>query len=132
MGASLQLIENNSLRAREDGYEILVRLNWYRSLPLSCVDSLHMSLDGEPVPAEQILFEINEHQYRLDELPERTEEFWFVQDSARLHVVQPGKVKAGETHQVEAEIAMRFPYIAIGPGKFLTTPTRCTLTQTAK
>ena len=59
------------------------------------------------------------------------EEFWFVQDSAVLRVSQPGGIVKGEPHVVEAEITLRFPYIPIGPGKFLTTPTKYATTQTA-
>lgn len=132
MGSAVKIIQDDSLRAVEDGYSVEVRLNWYRSLPISCVETLRLSLDGEAVQPEQILFEINDHAYRLAELPEKIEEFWFVQDSAVLHVQQPDKVALGETHTVEAEIALRFPYIQIGPTRFLTNTTRCTDTQTAK
>jgi hypothetical protein len=132
MGSAVKIIQDDSLRVVDDGYSVEVRLNWYRSLPISSVETLSLSLDGEEVQPERILFEINNHQYRLAELPEKVEEFWFVQDSAVLHVQQPGKVKAGESHQVEAEIALRFPYIQIGPTRFLTNTSRCTDTQIAK
>jgi hypothetical protein len=132
MGSAVQLIEENSLQAGNDGYEIQVRLNWYRSLPLSCVDSVSLSLDGSQVQPDQIYFAVNNHEYRLDELPEQIEEFWFVQDSARLRVHQLGKVAVGETHTIEAAIALRAPYIMIGPGKFLVNVTRCATVQTAK
>jgi hypothetical protein len=132
MGSAVKIIQDDSLRVVEDGYEIQVRLNWYRSLPISSVETLRLSLDGEPVQPNQILFEINNHQYRLEELSEQIEEFWFVQDSAHLHVRQPGKVAAGEAYTIEAEIALRFPYIQIGPDRFLTNISHCTETQTAK
>jgi hypothetical protein len=132
MGASVKLIKENSLRVVEDGYAFNVRLNWYRSLPLSSVDVLSVKLGGEQVPAEQIIFEINTHQYSLDELVKQYDEFWFVQDFARLHVRQPGKIQKGELHTIEAEISLRFPYMKIGPDKFLTNVTRWTSTQTAQ
>ncbi len=131
MGNQVKLIQDDSLRVREDGYEVRVRLNWYRSLPVSCVETVRLSLDGQPVPPERIRFEINQHQFTLDEMAEQVEEFWFVQDSAVLHVKAPGKVAAGETHSVQAEIALRFPYIMIGPGRFLTNTTTYSTTQTA-
>lgn len=131
MGAGLRIVEDNSLRATGDGYEVGVRLNWYRSLPVSCVEKVALSLDGQPVDPAAIRFEVNDKQFTLDEMKDYVEEFWFVQDTARLHVQQPGKVKPGEQHTVEAEIALRFPYIAVGPGKFLTIPTKCTTTQVA-
>ena len=131
MGASVKLIKEDSLRVEEDGFAFDVRLNWYRSLPLSSVDVLKVSIDGEQVPAGQILFEINDHQYPLDALANLFEEFWFVQDFARLHVRSKG-INPGETHTIEAEISLRFPYMMIGPGKFLTNVTTNGSTQVAQ
>jgi hypothetical protein len=123
MGAQVKLIREDSLRA--------VRLNWYRSLPLSSVDIISVKLDGEAVCSDQIMFEINGHQYSQAELLDHYEEFWFVQDFAVLHVRQPGKVNSGEKHTLEAEISLRFPYMQIGPGKFLTNVTQFKSTQVA-
>jgi hypothetical protein len=131
MGASVQLIRENSLRAVQDGFIFEVRLNWYRSLPLSSVDILSVKVNGEAAPVEQVLFEINGHRYSQAELWEKYEEFWFVQDFGVVHVRQPGLVKAGETYTLETEISLRFPYMSIGPGKFLTTVTRGVSTQVA-
>ncbi len=131
MGADVRILEDSSLKATTDGYEVGVRLNWYRSLPISCVEKLVLTLDGQPVDPGAIRFEVNGKQFSLPEMEEGVEEFWFVQDTARVRVKDPGKVKPGEEHTVEAEIALRFPYIAVGPGKFLTIPTRCTTTQVA-
>jgi hypothetical protein len=132
MGATVKLIVENSLRVLEDGYAFDVRLNWYRSLPLSSVDFLDVKLDGMQVPADQILFEINQHSYPLSELVERFDELWFVQDHARLHVHQPGKIHTGESHTLETEISLRFPYMPIGPGKFLTIATKYVSDQIAR
>ncbi len=132
MGADLRIVEDNSLRTGNDGYEVGVRLNWYRSLPISCVEKVSLTLDGQPVDPGAICFEVNGKQFTLQEMEEGVEEFWFVQDTARVHVQDSGKIKPGEEHTIEAEIALRFPYIAVGPGKFLTIPTRCKTTQVAR
>lgn len=132
MGAQVQLIRENSLRLVDDGYAFDVRLNWYRSLPLSSVEILSVKVDGNQVPLEQIVFEINNHQYSQAELLERFEEFWFVQDFATLRVRQPEKMNPGESHTLEAEISLRFPYMQIGPGKFLTNVTRHVSSQTVQ
>ena len=131
MGAAVPIVEDNSLRATDGGYEVQVRLNWYRSLPLSCIEKVHLSLDGQPVDAGLIRFGINDHQYKLDQLADRVEEFWFVQDSAKLRVQQPGKVAPGESHKIHVEIALRFPYIPIGPGRFLSSTSKYATTQVA-
>jgi len=125
------LIQDDSLRVIEGGYEVQVRLNWYRSLPLSSVEKVQLALDGKMVDPAQIRFGINGHEYRLEQLEDQVEEFWFIQDSAMLRVSQPGVVAKGDSHTIEAEITLRFPYIPIGPGKFLTTPTKYSTTQIA-
>jgi len=127
----VKIVEDNSLRATADGYQVEIRLNWYRSLPLSCIEEVRLSLDGQPVPPEEIRFAINGHEYKLDELPRLADEFWFVLDPAVLQVRDPGKVAAGQSHTVEAEVAFRAPYIVIGPGKFLTRTESYTTTQVA-
>ena len=131
MGSGVKIVQNDSLRVVEGGYEVQVRENWYRSLPLSSVEKVTLALDGKPVEPGKIRFGINGHEYRLEELAEQVEEFWFIQDSAMLHVLQPGAIAKGETHTIEAEITLRFPYIPVGPAKFLTIPTKCTTTQVA-
>jgi hypothetical protein len=131
MGAAVQIVEDNSLQATHEGYELGLRLNWYRSLPLSCIEKVALSLDGQPVEQAAMHLEINGRQFGIGDMQDEVEEFWFVQDTARLHVQQPGKVNPGEAHTIEVEIALRFPYIAVGPGRFLTIPTRFTTTQVA-
>jgi hypothetical protein len=131
MAAKFELIEKNSLRALPDGYEFLIHLNWYRSLPLSSVVKVQLKLDNEPVDPEQISFGINNYVYTLKELGNHYEEFWFVQDGARLIVNQPRKIALGETHTIWAEVSLRYPYIPIGPNQFLTTATQYSSTQVA-
>lgn len=119
MGANLRLIDPESFKATEDGYRLSVRLNWYRSLPISCIEDLKVSLDGKPVAPEAVRLDVNGKELTLAEAAEAVETYWFVQDGLGVHVLGAGQVKAGETHQVAIEYGMRAPYIAIGPGRFL-------------
>ena len=127
----LNLVDDNSLKATNNGYQLQVRLDWYRSLPLSCVEQVRLSLDGEQVDAQAITFGINGGEYRLDELAALTDQVWFVLDSATIRVEQPGQVTSGKSYTIEAEMALRAPYIAIGPGRFLTITSRYSTTQVA-
>lgn len=120
MKENIKLVEDGSLKATADGCEVRLRLKWYRSLPVSCIETLKMSLDGQPLDPSCLRFGVNGHQYKLEELADGVEEFWFIQDSAILSAVLPGKVSQVEAHKVNVEMAVRFPYIPIGPGKFLT------------
>ena len=101
-----QLIEG-PLRSTGDGYEVAVRFDWYRALPLSCF-SVALRVDGEAVPAGRLRFHVNDRDYALDELPELHDEFWFVLDAARLRVDGP---LAGGEHDVAVDLTVRIPYL---------------------
>jgi len=97
------------LRRTGDGYEVPLRFEWYRSLPLSSV-SLTLAVDGEPVPPERIRFHVNDSDYALDELPALHAEHWFVLDAARLRVATAEPIAAGE-HEIAVDLALRIPYL---------------------
>jgi hypothetical protein len=129
--SGVNVIEDDSLRATDSGFEIKLRFKWYRSLPLSCLQDLQLSVDGQPIDPDAIRFGINGHVYRLAELADKVEEFWFILDSAIVSVDRPRTVKPGESHQIGVAFGMRAPYIAIGPGKFLTVLNQQSTTQIA-
>lgn len=131
MPFAVPLIEENSLRSTADGFELKVRLNWYRSLPLSCVENIRLVIDGEEISTDALSFAINGHSYPVREFADKSGEYWYIQDSGVVQAQLPGKVAAGGSYTVEAEITIRAPYILIGPGKFLTMPTRYTTAQIA-
>jgi len=117
--SGINVIEDGSLRATESGFNIKLRFKWYRSLPLSCLEYLHLSLDGRPVDPSALSFGINGHKYRPADMVDLVEEFWFITDPATLDVDLPGAVRPGESHRLEVAFALRVPYILIGPGRFL-------------
>lgn len=131
MGFPINLIEQDSLKVTEDGFEVKARLLWYRSLPLSCVEKVSLAIDGEAIDPQAIRFGINDELYPLDKLEDLVDQTWFVQDPARLVVIQPGLVSKGQMVQIEAEIVLRAPYIMVGPDKFLTMPTKYSVPQVA-
>lgn len=78
MGFPMKLIEENSLRVTEDGFEVKARLMWYRSLPLSCVESISLAVDGEMIDSEAIRLGVNDELYALDKLNELVDRTWNV------------------------------------------------------
>lgn len=91
------------------GFEIGVRLPWYRSLPLSCVD-IRLAVDGEDVGEERIRLHANDRDYALGDLRDLWDEFWFVLDEAGLRVTAGEELAVGE-HEVAVEMVLRPPYI---------------------
>ena len=119
MTISENILVEDSLRALSTGFEVQVLLNWYRSLPLSCVQTLELTVDGQPVPRAQIRFLINGRERSLDELNDLVDEDWYVQDKATLRVQRSLAVKPGESHDVALKLGSRIPYIVTGPSSAL-------------
>ncbi|WP_228489238.1 C-glycoside deglycosidase beta subunit domain-containing protein [Raineyella fluvialis] len=65
-----------TLRDRTVGFTLDIGLNYYRGLPLSAIEKLEITVDGELVPAELILVEFNEKLFQPHELALAWTEFW--------------------------------------------------------
>lgn len=106
------VIGREPLQADSAGIRVPLRLPWYRSLPLSSIESLELSIDGRPVARDRIRIEANGELLTLDDMAQRSDEFWFVQDTAYAWV--PSEAPVGPTVAVAAEATVRIPYIMIG------------------
>ena len=105
-----RVISDGGLRWSKAGFDLDIRLPWYRSLPLSTVSIAELKIDGQSIAPDAIQFELNGKTFALDELSRHPEEWWFVLDSAYLHVsgtiLQPGT-----EHNVTATVGIKPPYI---------------------
>jgi len=132
------LIQQDSLRVHPDGFAVALTLPWYRSLWLSSVGTLGLSIDGAEMPAGDLRFELDGVQYGLDELPEQSETLWFLQEHPLLVARRAEPFALGETHEVSIAGDLRLPYMQIapgqdgGPGMYVPNIVRQTLTLTAK
>jgi Domain of unknown function (DUF6379) len=119
VGLTASMLDDDALRAANNGFELDVHLNWYRSLPLSSVKTVELTIDGEKVQREDITFVANGKEYTLDELPSHWDEYWFVLDAATLRVRRAPAVRAGQRAEVSIRLGNRIPYILIGPDQAL-------------
>ncbi|MFZ8278380.1 C-glycoside deglycosidase beta subunit domain-containing protein, partial [Staphylococcus aureus] len=78
------------------GLALRLTIPWYRSLWLSSVTSLDLSVDGERVDADDLRFGLGDRRYRLDELPEQSETLWFLQQHPLLVARRVEPVSLGE------------------------------------
>lgn len=127
MTLEAHVLTDDSLHATEGGCAVAVRLPWYRSLPLSCVEDVILTVDGERVAREDVRVAYGsdpESAVSLDDLADRTEQ-WFVQDAVQVHApLRSVSVHAGQEAEVEVTLAVRVPYIMIGPETALVQHTR--------
>lgn len=115
-GVMEHVIDQQPVRVRDGEALIPFRVPWYRSLPLSSLEQLDLTVDGKEVPPEKLRVEINNGSYTLAELAEHSYEFWFVQDTGYVPVQLQS---LGGTVWVRARATFRIPYIALAPGKYM-------------
>jgi hypothetical protein len=120
MTLAASMLDDDALRATDDGFELDVHLTWYRSLPLSSVATVELTVNGEDVPRDEIAFAVNGGEHALDGLADRWDETWFVLDPATLRVRRP-LVRTGEKADVRVRLGTRVPYLVVGPDRALET-----------
>lgn len=114
------ILTDDSLRRHAEGLAIGVKIPWYRSLWLSSVSDIAVTLDGTEVPKDQLRAELGDRSYRIDELPEQSETLWFLQDRLVIVVPRDQPPAPGDEVDVEVSMAVRLPYMQIAPGKYVT------------
>jgi hypothetical protein len=120
MATHNSLFQAKDVRRLPDGIAVSVQLPWYRSLWLSAVDDVEMTVNGVPVPKDRLRFELQGHSYRIEELPEQSETLWFVADRPDV-VAHLDEVPApGESVTVEVVLTMRLLYMQIAPQRYVT------------
>ncbi|MGC6330729.1 C-glycoside deglycosidase beta subunit domain-containing protein [Rhizorhabdus sp. FW153] len=105
-----RIIGEEGLSATDQGLRLAMRLPWYRSLPFSVVEVGGVTIDGAPVDLAEAHIEFGGVVWPLAENGEKTNAFWFVRDSAFLHM--PGiDAATGSEHDVALSLFISPPYI---------------------
>lgn len=114
------VLTSDSLQRRPDGLGIALTVPWYRSLWLSSITDLAVSVEGAAVPRDALCVELGERTYRVGELPDQWDVLWFIQD--RLVVVVPMSEPPAEGQDVDVEVTvdLRLPYMQIAPMTYVT------------
>lgn len=118
-----RIIGEEGLRVAPDGLRLAMRLPWYRSLPFSTTEVASVTIDGAPVDLSDARVEFDGASWPLSEMGEQTNAFWFVRDSAFLHLPRHN-VAPGSEHEVALVLHISPPYI---PGMTRINPQTATL-----
>ncbi|GIH64509.1 MULTISPECIES: C-glycoside deglycosidase beta subunit domain-containing protein [Microbispora] len=126
------VLTEDSLTRRPGGLAVALKVPWYRSLWLSSVSDIAVTVDGERVPRDDLRVELGERTYHVDELKEQWDTLWFIQD--RLQVVVPREKPPAEGQEVDVEVAveLRLPYMQIAPMTYVTNHATNRRTLTAR
>ncbi|MGU3644311.1 DUF6379 domain-containing protein [Microbacterium sp. C23T] len=111
------LIAEDSLRPHPDGLALKLTIPWYRSLWLSSVSTLRLTVDGVEIGTDDLAFEIDGTRYAIAELSQQSETLWFLQQHPLLVARLDQPVALGEQHRVEIFGELRLPYMQIAPGQ---------------
>lgn len=114
------VLTEDSLIRRRDGLGIALTVPWYRSLWLSSVSGISVAIEGKEIPNDQLRVQLREQTYRVDELQERWDVLWFIQD--RLIVIVPVDEQPADGAAVDVEVTvdLRLPYMQIAPMTYVT------------
>jgi len=111
------LLDDASLRTHPDGLALALTLPWYRSLWLSSVSSLRLTVDGQDIPAGNLSLELGGVRYALPDLPAQSDTLWYLQEHPLLIATTESPVALGEQHTVRLIGELRLPYMQIAPGQ---------------
>jgi hypothetical protein len=98
------------------GFTLDVGLNYYRGLPLSAIEKLEITVDGEPIEPRLMLIEFNDKLFLPEQLPLAWTEFWGIKRDLHIKVYNGG-LADGE-HDVAVRLDLRNVSMQFAPGVF--------------
>ena len=105
------MVRPDALSLRGGRLALAVHLPWYRSLPISCLESVDVTVDGNAAAVRSL--HVPGFAGRVDEAG-ASEVAWDLRDP--LDVSLDSAAQSGDTLQLEVAVAVRIPYIQQAPG----------------
>jgi hypothetical protein len=124
MTLEASVLGHDALRSTPSGYEVDIHLAWYRSLPLSCIEDISVTIAGQTASRDELRVLRDGQELTLDELADVDDDEWFVQDPLTVSLPSASPFEPGAEVDVQVTMATRIPYIIIGPETALVKPTR--------
>lgn len=95
------------------GFQLLVRLPYYRGIPLSLVNDIQINVDGEEFPRSALTLTTGcGYPFTLDEMATVTKYRWEFGERAILSVKKDGGLAPGP-HTVEVRIHKNITYLVL-------------------
>jgi len=114
-------LREDALTATSAGFELRIGLPWIRSMPLSSIIELTVSVDGRSVDPSELRVLIGGRRVAPADLGHETDRWWYLQD--RLVLVGPAPVRPGR-HRVIVDFRLLVPYLSAAPTGPLVLPHR--------
>lgn len=97
------------------GFQLGVRLPYYRGLGLSMVEDVEVTVNGETAPAESVSLTVHGNTYRLSQLPGIFDDRWEMGEVATVSVEKAGGLAPGQ-HTVAVRERLRISYMPVPGG----------------
>lgn len=95
------------------GFELATNITYYRGIPLSMIEHIHVSADGEAIADENLRISIDGTDwFTLKEAETVTSYKWEYGDPLYIRVLKDGGLSAGN-HRVKLTVATRTAYIPV-------------------
>lgn len=102
--------ENRVENGEVVGFNLRMRIPYYRGVPLSLVKDIKIIVDGVEYERDKIRFCIGDLTFTLDEMKTVVRHRWGYGEKATIKVIHPGGLKPGK-HRVEAYAMLRISYM---------------------
>lgn len=99
------IVENG----RATGFQLNVRITYYRGVPLSCIHGFDVVVDGEPFSGDKIRYFVNGRTYTAEQAAEETKARFQFYAPLTIWVTKPGGLDPG-VHDVEVTEKLRISY----------------------
>ncbi len=99
-------------KGKKVGYCVNLKINYYRGLPLSCIDQITLTVDGETADLEDMYLQHNGREYHYPDILKDdmcTDFYWIFGDLLRVVVKKEGGLEQG-VHHVELVLGTRRSY----------------------
>ena len=120
-GRGRELFATDYIHARAiegvDGWCVQVNLTSYRSLPLSCIDVLQITVDGQRISDSDLRLILGEQIFKPQDFPKLNNNWWFILETAEVWFPATYLEEADE-HLVEGTLVKVEPYISNGRWHF--------------
>lgn len=109
------VLREDSLSTDGNAMLLDVGLPWFRSVPLSCVNGLIVTIGDQQYNTEDLQIQIDDQFMPMSALPISDLGEWFLQDRKKVRI--PTQLALGELHKVRLQFELVIPNIFVGPDK---------------
>jgi hypothetical protein len=105
------MVRPDALSVHDGQLALALRLPWYRSLPISCLEGVEVTVDGAPAAVTSV--RVPGFSGTVADAA-RSDADWDLRDALDVSLDAAGR--PGEPRSVEVRVAVRIPYLQVAPG----------------